>query len=282
MQITVLIENNASGELSCEPGLSLSVRLNGHHFLVDTGLSGAFADNASALGICLSDVEAVFLSHGHNDHSGGLPRFFSLNGHAPVWCMPNAMQPSRMRIPGGWSDDGMPSGVYESHSERFRPVYHACSPLPGIHLLPHTTPGLDAIGKRVGQYVRKADRSWQADCFDHEMTVVLEAGGALTVISPCSHAGMINILKEVCAALPGRPIRSFIGGLHMVTGDSGCAYSQTEINEMAACARECGVRTMAVGHCTGAEGYARMAEAFGEKNVQPLTTGTVLDLSSCL
>lgn len=278
MQITVLIENTAPQGLACEPGLALSVRLGSHHYLVDTGLTGAFADNAAVLDVSLADVEAVFLSHGHNDHSGGLDRFFALNDRAPVWCTETALRPSRMRIPGGWSADGMPPGLYERHADRFRLIRQAQSPAPGVHLLPHTSPGLAAIGQRVGQFVQHDDGSWQADDFSQEMTIVLEEAGEMTILSPCSHAGMINILNEVTAAFPARPIRAFIGGLHMATGDSGCAYSQAEIQAMADRARACDVRSLVIGHCTGALGYARMAQAFGPDAVGPLATGTVIDL----
>ena len=75
MRIVTLIENTP-GAPGCahEHGLSLYIETGHHTLLLDTGATGAFADNAAALGLDLSRVDTVVLSHGHYDHAGGLLR----------------------------------------------------------------------------------------------------------------------------------------------------------------------------------------------------------------
>ena len=86
MKITVLTENTACREsLACEHGLSLYIETGCHKILFDAGQSGAFADNAEALGIDLSAVDFAVLSHGHYDHGNGLVRFLEINGTAPIY-----------------------------------------------------------------------------------------------------------------------------------------------------------------------------------------------------
>lgn len=75
LQITTLIENMAddAGELVCEHGLSLYIEFAGKKILFDTGQTGAFLSNAKKLGKAVTDVDGIIISHGHYDHSGGVP-----------------------------------------------------------------------------------------------------------------------------------------------------------------------------------------------------------------
>lgn len=84
MKVTTLIENQAPDSLCREHGLAMHIEYKGKNYLLDTGASGQFAENAHRLGICLSDVDAAFLSHAHYDHSGGYREFFSEIGRAHV------------------------------------------------------------------------------------------------------------------------------------------------------------------------------------------------------
>lgn len=72
MRIINLIENT-EGNKGCffEHGLSFYVETKQHKLLVDTGASDAFIHNAKVLGIDLTQIDSVILSHGHYDHSGG-------------------------------------------------------------------------------------------------------------------------------------------------------------------------------------------------------------------
>lgn len=85
MRIVTLMENTP-GAPGCvhEHGLSLYIRTPLHRLVLDTGATGAFADNAAALGIDLTTVDMVVLSHGHYDHAGGLLRMAELAPGAPI------------------------------------------------------------------------------------------------------------------------------------------------------------------------------------------------------
>lgn len=71
-QATVLIDNTTvSPELKAEHGLSILITAgDGYRLLLDTGDTGAFLDNAAALGTDLNGLDALVLSHGHYDHTG--------------------------------------------------------------------------------------------------------------------------------------------------------------------------------------------------------------------
>ena len=94
MKITVLMENTAiSPAFATEHGLSLYIETGKHKILFDAGQSGAFADNAAALGIDLQGTDLAILSHGHYDHADGLPVFLQRNSHAKIYVNEHAFLP---------------------------------------------------------------------------------------------------------------------------------------------------------------------------------------------
>ena len=76
MLVKILIDNVSKNELVCEWGLAVYIEYKGHHFLLDTGASEKFTENASALDIDLANVEYGVLSHAHFDHADGMAAFF--------------------------------------------------------------------------------------------------------------------------------------------------------------------------------------------------------------
>lgn len=83
LEMTVLIDNLAEALLVGEWGLSMLIAADDRRFLLDTGTSPLFAQNAKYLGIDLDSVDIGVLSHAHYDHVNGMETFFSLNKSAP-------------------------------------------------------------------------------------------------------------------------------------------------------------------------------------------------------
>ena len=205
MQITVLMENSTQNPtLAAEHGLSLFIRHGGRSWLLDAGASGDFVKNADALGLPPEQVQAAILSHGHYDHGGGLAAFFARNHAAPVYAMRAAGEcylsgdgPDRHPI-------GLPDTVLPRYAGRFVWLDGPLQPAPGVTLLPHTTPGLAAIGAARKLY-RAGAGQIEPDDFRHELTAVFETDAGLVAVNSCSHGGVPAILAEVQARFPGRP-----------------------------------------------------------------------------
>ena len=81
MKLTVLVENTTLIDkyLLGEPGLSFLLEAGGKKILFDTGYSDVFIKNAKLLGIPLEDLDYIVISHGHNDHVGGLKPLLNLS-----------------------------------------------------------------------------------------------------------------------------------------------------------------------------------------------------------
>ena len=92
MKWTVLSDNRTCNNLlETEHGLSILLETEKHRILLDTGASDVFIRNAERLGIDLSTVDYVFISHGHSDHAGGLRHLMEINNKGKVVVSPDAM-----------------------------------------------------------------------------------------------------------------------------------------------------------------------------------------------
>lgn len=280
MRITVLVENTTPTKaLTAEHGLSLYLEYRGTPCLLDAGASGAFAANADTLGIPLDKIRIALLSHGHYDHAGGLGEFLRRNAGAPVYAMAGACQAYYSGDGEKRHDIGIPAPVKASLAGRLHPVDRVTQLLPGLWLVPHTTPGLEAIGKAKKLYRGTAD-GVVPDDFSHEMSVVLETSRGLVVCNSCCHAGLQAVLGEVTEQFPGQPILAFVGGLHMRGRSHGCeicTFTPEELQAVADCVTAHGVGTVYTGHCTGAVAFELLRPLLGER-LQPLATGQTIEL----
>ena len=92
MKWTVLSDNRScDSRLSTEHGLSILLETEQHKILLDTGASDVFIQNAELLGVDLSNVDYVFISHGHSDHAGGLRYLLERNQQTRIIVSPDAI-----------------------------------------------------------------------------------------------------------------------------------------------------------------------------------------------
>lgn len=268
-----------SDKLKCEHGLSLLIEYDGRKYLLDAGSSSAFLDNAKILGMSLEDIDTCILSHGHYDHSGGFFEFLNRNLHATVHAMEGATN-RYYSAKGGMHEIGIPRQVTDSHADRsFHFIKDIYTPAPNVYLIPHSTKGLEAIGRRAGLF-KEHEGSLVPDDFKHELSLVFDTDMGLIIFNSCSHAGIVNILNEVKSALPGRNLYAFVGGLHMEgkkDGRSFCTFSETEIKEIADTLNNLGIQMLFTGHCTGNDGFLLLKKYLGSKVVS-LTSGMRIEL----
>lgn len=248
---TVLVENTPTEGLGSEHGLSVHLRYGGLEILLDFGQSDIFAQNAELLGCNLSRIELAVLSHAHYDHANGMSAFFERNDRAQLY-LSGACQENCWSTKGGTAEAhyiGIGKGLLERYHDRLSSVPTAAvsTIAPGVHLVPHSTPGLAEQGLGAGMLLCEGDQ-WKGDDFAHEMSLVFELDGAartLAVFSSCSHAGLPTIAREVSTAFPDWRISVYVGGLHLVHAND------EEITQVAQAVRDFGIEQLYTGHCTG-------------------------------
>ena len=101
-QITVLVENTARGPgLLAEHGLAYWIEHAGQQVLIDSGQGNVLVGNAFKLGIALSQIDALVLSHGHYDHTGGVADALRTNRPVAVYAHRAAFAPKYARYRDG-------------------------------------------------------------------------------------------------------------------------------------------------------------------------------------
>lgn len=261
MKIINLMENT-TGECAfhAEHGLSVYVETERHRLLVDTGASAKTWENAAQLGVDLTRVDTVILSHGHYDHAGGILSFAQINPDAKIYMH---------ALAGG---DYYSMG---SHGERYIGIDREILSLPQCVLLEgdcRIDGELSVFGGVTGRrkwpqsnrrLKEKQGDTFVQDAFAHEMYAVVEAEGKTVLLSGCAHNGILNILDRF-QALYGREPDVVISGFHMVKKD---AYDADEVKLIEDVARE--LRGTGIlfytGHCTGLPAFAIMKEIMGEQ-----------------
>lgn len=280
MKVTVLVENTAPQDsgLVSEHGLSLYIQYREHHILLDAGCSQAFAQNAQALGIDLTQVDLAVLSHGHFDHADGLRCFLELNPTCKVYARPEAGGPYFSTSTGSPRFIGIHRDIWEGCQDRFDCGEGVRQPVPGMWLVPETLHGGPFASRETNLLRKLGPDQFVPDDFVHEHSLVLEGEDGLVVFNSCSHGGIVNIVQGVRDTLH-RDVTTVVGGLHMfsTSAPSGLNCPPEYPGQVARALKELGVRRVYTGHCTGEAALTLLREELGDSLI-PLTCGLTFSL----
>lgn len=267
MKLTVLMENLGPETLACEHGLSVHIEYNGHSILLDTGSSGAFADNATALGVDLAGVECAVLSHGHYDHADGLRAFFFANDHAPLYLRKGAKEGYySMRGDTQPRFVGIHRDICRQFAHRMVEVDGVCPLMEGVWLVENPAPEASA-DRAQHLYKKVGEDTFVEDDFSHEHSVVLEGERGLVIFNSCCHAGAANIADHIAKVFPGKPIEALLGGFHMMgaTGTDSINCSGDYIKRVADGFKRLDIGRIYTGHCTGTPAFHLLKAELGDR-----------------
>ena len=265
MDITVLIENLGPDGLACEHGLALHINYKGHSTLLDTGSSGAFADNATALGVDLSAVEYAVLSHGHYDHADGLRAFFAANEHTPMLVRKGALG-AYYSMRGGTAPRfvGIHRDICRDYAQRLVEVDGQYKLMDGAWLVENPAPEMSA-DRAQHLYKKLGEDYFVEDDFSHEHSLVLEGEDGLVVFNSCCHAGAANIAAHIAERFPGKSIAALLGGFHMMgaTGTDSINCSGEYVKSVADAFKQLNIGRIYTGHCTGTPAFELLQKELG-------------------
>ncbi len=273
LKITLLVENTARKRgLLAEHGLSFLIETGGEKILFDTGQGLALRHNAAQLNLDLKTIDAVALSHGHYDHTGGLT--FALNAmNTPrLYVHPEAFSLKYTRNSDGTAREvGMNAGnkITAHELAEVIPVKDKTEIAPGLFLtgpIPRTT-NFEDTG---GLFFKDAACTIPDDLPD-DQALFAETPNGTVVILGCAHSGVINTLRYIQTLTANRPIHTVIGGIHLLHADSN-RMEQT-ITEL----RRLNIQHLHPCHCTGFEAAARLWQEF-PKTCIPVCAGTTLGI----
>lgn len=268
-RVTILYDAfSDSKEVTKDWGFSALVEHEGKRILFDTGNNAAtFEHNVKALGVDLTKLDFVVISHRHADHSTGLQYVLKINPTVTVYApkesssqfggtYPQAFLravpslPAKMRYFDGNYPETLPVGrLYEGG--KFMLIDTLTEVSPGIFLVP-------TISKNPGTLELR------------ELTLVMKGPHGLTFVDGCSHAGIEEILQAATAIDPHFHI--VFGGLHLVT------TPEDQIDTLVANLKnKWKLEKVAPGHCTGEAAFLRLQKAYGE-NYYYAGVGSLIDV----
>ena len=262
-----------------------------HRMLFDAGpYPDLWLDNARRLAIDLATIECVFLSHWHFDHSGGFPEVVA------------AIAIARYNA-------GLPAPIVDLHPDR--PDQRGVLTPSGTMLMLPLEPSFADIEQAGGEIVRHGDPHPICDgCFlgsgaidrvtsyetglvghysfrgdngapdplimDERFVAAFVPGRGVTVLSACSHAGIVNACLHAKQMFPDSRIDAVLGGYHLA-GKSMETRIEATVSDLKA---RVDPRLVAPGHCTGWRAKAALAGAFAPGRYAPSVVGTLYRLKA--
>lgn len=259
VRVTVVVENTARGPgVLGEHGLAYWIEAAGRRVLFDTGQGGTLALNAQRLGVSLGQLDALVLSHGHYDHTGGIADALRGDRAAPIYAHPAAFAPKFARLENGSSREiGMPPAAQEAIRERGDRLVYTEQPTAVVDGLVATGPVPRTSGFEDTGGPFFLDRACQApDPLVDDQALFFQAAEGTVVLLGCAHSGVINTLRHVRTLTGDRPLWTVIGGMHL--GGASTERLERTVEEL----RRLEVRFLAPAHCTGMPATVALWSAF--------------------
>jgi 7,8-dihydropterin-6-yl-methyl-4-(beta-D-ribofuranosyl)aminobenzene 5'-phosphate synthase len=268
VKIKILVDNKADVGLRAEHGFSAWVEVPGLKLLFDTGQGRALEKNAISLGVELHTADALVLSHGHYDHSGGAAWILQSAPAMRLICHPKATLVRYGIRDAVAKEIGMPSAsrnaIESLPPDRLRWVTGPVQLAPGVGItgsIPRVTEYedaggpffLDATGNRV-------------DPIADDVALWLRTDRGLIVVVGCCHAGLINTLRHVQRTAGTSAIHAIVGGFHF--RDASAERMQSTLGAL----REIDPSVIAPCHCTGDNAVQVLESEFGDR-VRPGSAG---------
>ncbi|OPY58091.1 MAG: Metallo-beta-lactamase superfamily protein [Pelotomaculum sp. PtaU1.Bin035] len=262
LKLAVLSENTVGIPLGIvgEWGLSILIEVSGMKILFDTGERGNLLGNSVVMGTDLKLVDALVLSHGHYDHTGGIRSFLKYRGKLPVYAHPDLFayhcnSPEKPRY------IGIPymKEELESLGAEFVFVRDSLEIRPGVFIsgeVPRKTvfeKADDAL------FCMENGRKISPDPFHDDMSLYCVTPEGIFIVLGCAHAGLANIVEHAREVTGENRVFGIIGGTHL--GPVAVEQREATINYL----KGLDLQFLGANHCTGLAAISRLAGIFGSR-----------------
>ena len=264
MKVVFLSENKTEiGNCRAEWGLSIYLEADGKKILFDSGASDLFLDTAEKRGVDLKEVDICIISHGHFDHTSGIPAFCKINSKAPIYIHKNAFSQFYGTTDGVIDDYNC--GILWTEEEKKEvqargvltdgPVW-----ITENIVVSGSIPDVEEFKPVEQFYVRRFDGKLDPDDMSHEEFLAIRNGDkGIYLFSGCSHKGIVAAVEYAKELFPGERIGGIIAGMHLFAADKDRVKAVIDRID------DENPDVIIPTHCTGLYPTMEMAKRFGER-----------------
>ncbi len=265
IRITILCENLV-GKLigSGEHGFSAFIETDRGNYLFDTGSGHSIVANSLILNKDLKSIRKIFLSHGHYDHTGGLPEVLKLKGKVDVHAHPHVFLDRIAVLKENGKETkrfvGIPykKGYLESLGGNFIFNNDFGEVEKGIFLTGEV-PRKTSFERPDPRLFSEIDGKTAQDIFLDDQSLVLDTEKGLILILGCAHSGMINIIHHVINKTGKGNFYAILGGTHLDF------LPPEQLEELIMALNKLEIEKIGVSHCTGMRAAFRLSLEFGDR-----------------
>lgn len=249
------------------------------NLLFDTGLNGKdLLQNMKLMGLDWNSIQYLVFSHGHYDHTWGLPELlkkWTNERKLTVIAHPAILEPKgayrrvfgiKLRFSIGFPK--LPDKLRNKLEFKLTDEpYFINSYLSVTGEIPRKE--RDGTSDRL---LHKANGKWMRDPLKDDMALIVHTKEGLVVICGCCHSGVLNTLYHVKKLYPEKPIKTLIGGTHMINFYDEDLKHVADVVE-----KEFGLPMLYLNHCTGNHAIAYLIERFDLETVKYCHVGTQIE-----
>jgi 7,8-dihydropterin-6-yl-methyl-4-(beta-D-ribofuranosyl)aminobenzene 5'-phosphate synthase len=276
MQIKVLVDNNTIIDryFLAEPAVSYLITINNTKILFDVGYSDIFIQNAKAMGEDLFDIDYIVISHGHNDHTGGLAPLIAYYSRAKEegikYKIPTIVAHPKAFCYKEYEGLAIGSLVDKKRLKKHFSINLTKKPL-------QLTNNLIFLGeiKRDNDFenqeplgIIECKKSLKKDYLKDDSALAYKAQDGLVIITGCSHAGICNIIEHAKKVCSNNKILDIIGGFHLLNPSK--KQSTKTLNYF----KEQNINTIHPCHCTSLDYKIKLSKY---SNIKDVGVGLELD-----
>jgi len=265
IKITVLVENAAGGRgLYGEHGLSYLIEAGGQKVLLDAGQSDLVVKNALAMGVDLSNLDSIILSHGHYDHTGGFDAVLDqLAGEVKIYLHPAALDPKyklttdRESVDIGTSDKAIESIKTARNISRCKWT-QAPTRIAEVLTATGYVRRRNDFEDTGGAFYADADCK-EKDFIADDQSLFFNSSDGVVVVLGCCHAGIVNTLDYIAELAGSDKIYAVIGGMHLLRA------KDDRLEKTMEAFKKYDVQMIVPAHCTGMKAVAKFWNTFPGK-----------------